>query len=423
MNWPIHLSAGSLFGLLFLAGGQPAGAQTPRTFTTHLEGQVIDRPQSRTLLLCKDDENVWLTKPTEIPIRNGKFSYTVTDSVERMYILAFAEEYYNAAFRGILFINEGDMLHATLYPEEHADGNIICGSPQNDSLYAREHRIDNLFKNIRRKQDSLRHTGKYFSEAFETLREKKKEATDENLKEQLSKEIQTWIDDGRAYSPEALAVEEESRRIGERVNLADEKTYQGTPNTFHYYLLEKDLAPHLSRKEPVPANLMAQFLRYEEALPCHPYTRNLRDKIDANTRLLEHKPFVDFALPSLDGTTCRISDLIRGKVAVIDLWASWCGPCRRHSKKLIPIYEEFKDKGFTVIGIAREMGQLDDLKSAVEKDGYPWTQLYELDDAHGVWKSYGAAGAGAIFLIDKDGRIIAQDSTAEEIRAYLEKEL
>ena len=93
MNWPIHLSAGSLFGLLFLASGQPAGAQTPRTFTTHLEGQVIDRPQSKKLLLCKDDENVWLTKPTEIPIRNGKFSYTVTDSVERMYILAFAEEY------------------------------------------------------------------------------------------------------------------------------------------------------------------------------------------------------------------------------------------------------------------------------------------------------------------------------------------
>ena len=408
MNWPIHLSAGSLFGLLFLASGQPAGAQTPRTFTTHLEGQVIDRPQSKKLLLCKDDENVWLTKPTEIPIRNGKFSYTVTDSVERMYILAFAEEYERAAFRGILFINEGDTLHATLYPDGHAEENIICGSPQNDSLYAREHWIEDLFKDIRRRQDSLRHAGNYFSETFETLREKREKTDDEDQKEQLAEEIQAMLDDGRD--------------IGSRIDAADKKAYQGTPNTFHYYLLERDLAPVLSRKGPVPANLMAQFLRYEEALPCHPY-RNLRDKIDANTRLLEHKPFVDLALPSLDGTTYRISDLIRGKVAVIDLWASWCGPCRRHSKKLIPIYEEFKDKGFTVIGIAREMGQLDDLKSAVEKDGYPWTQLYELDDAHGVWKSYGAAGAGAIFLIDKDGRIIAQDSTAEEIRAYLEKEL
>lgn len=423
MNWPIHFSAGSLFGLLFLASGQPAGAQTPRTFTTHLEGQVIDRPQSKKLLLCKDDENVWLTKPTEIPIRNGKFSYTVTDSVERMYILAFAEEYERAAFRGILFINEGDTLHATLYPDGHAEENIICGSPQNDSLYAREHWIEDLFKDIRRRQDSLRHAGNYFSETFETLREKREKTDDEDQKEQLAEEIQAMLDDGRAYNAEALALEKASRHIGSRIDAADKKAYQGTPNTFHYYLLERDLAPFLSRKGPVPANLMAQFLRYEEALPCHPYTRNLRDKIDANTRLLEHKPFVDLALPSLDGTTYRISDLIRGKVAVIDLWASWCGPCRRHSKKLIPIYEEFKDKGFTVIGIAREMGQLDDLKSAVEKDGYPWTQLYELDDAHGVWKSYGAAGAGAIFLIDKDGRIIAQDSTAEEIRAYLEKEL
>ena len=423
MNWPIHLSAGSLFGLLFLASGQPAGAQTPRTFTTHLEGQVIGRQQSKKLLLCKDDENVWLTKPTEIPIRNGKFSYTVTDSVERMYIMAFAEEYERAAFRGILFINEGDTLHATLYPDGHAEENIICGSPQNDSLYAREHWIENLFKDIRQKQDSLHHAGNYFSETFETLREKREKTDDEDQKEQLAEEIQAMLDDGRAYNAEALALEKASRHIGSRIDAADKKAYQGTPNTFHYYLLERDLAPFLSRKEPVPANLMAQFLRYEEALPCHPYTRNLRDKIDANTRLLEHKPFVDLALPSLDGTIYRISDLIRGKVAVIDLWASWCDPCRRHSKKLIPIYEEFKGKGFTVVGIAREMGQLDDLKSAVEKDGYPWTQLYELDDAHGVWKSYGVEGAGAIFLIDRNGRIIAQDPTAEEIRVYLEKEL
>ena len=189
MNWPIHFSAGSLFGLLFLASGQPSGAQTPRTITTHLEGQVIGRPQSKTLLLCKDDENVWLTKPTEIPIRNGKFSYTVTDSVERMYIMAFAEEYERAAFRGILFINEGDTLHATLYPDGHAEENIICGSPQNDSLYAREHWIENLFKDIRQKQDSLHHAGNYFSETFETLREKREKTDDENQKEQLAEEI------------------------------------------------------------------------------------------------------------------------------------------------------------------------------------------------------------------------------------------
>lgn len=159
-------------------------------------------------MLCKDDENVWLTQPTEIPIRNGKFSYTVTDTVERMYILAFAEEYYKSAFRGILFINEGDTLHATLYPNDYAEENIICGSPQNDSLYARAHWIDNLFKDIRRKQDSLHHAGNYFSETFETLREKQEKTDDEDQKKQLAEEIQAMLDDGRAYSPEALALEE-----------------------------------------------------------------------------------------------------------------------------------------------------------------------------------------------------------------------
>ena len=420
---PGLLLASSLSCFLFLWGMQTAGAQKPRTFTVHIEGRVVGRPQSHALMLGEDTKSIWIATPTEIPIRNGRFSWAVTDSVERMYKMAFAEEYQQGAYRGILFINEGDTLHATLYSDERAAENVIGGSPQNDSLYVRKHWVDEQFRDVRRKQDSLRHAGNYFSEAFETLEKRQDETTNDALKEQLTGEMQDMLDDGRAYSAEAVALERASRRIGSRIDAADKQAYLGTPNTYHYYLLKQDLSPFLSRKKPVPASLMAQFLRYEEALPCHPYTDYLRDKINANTRLLEHKPFVDFDLPALDGTTRRISDLIRGKVAVIDLWASWCGPCRRHSKELIPVYEEFKDKRFTIVGIAREMGQLDDLKAAVKKDRYPWTQLYELDDAHGVWQSYGVMGAGAVFLIGRDGHIVAQDPTTEEIRVYLEKEM
>ena len=65
----------------------------------------------------------------------------------------------------------------------------------------------------------------------------------------------------------------------------------------------------------------------------------------------------------------------RGKVALIDLWASWCGPCRTTSKQLIPIYEKYKDRGFTVIGVAREQNSDIRMREAIRKDGYPWLNL------------------------------------------------
>ena len=55
--------------------------------------------------------------------------------------------------------------------------------------------------------------------------------------------------------------------------------------------------------------------------------------------------------------------------------AKWCGPCRRHSMAMIPIYEKYKDKGFTVLAIAAER-RAEDMQKAVEQDGYPWPSCW-----------------------------------------------
>ena len=88
---------------------------------------------------------------------------------------------------------------------------------------------------------------------------------------------------------------------------------------------------------------------------------------------------------------------------------------------MIPLYEKYKDKGFTVVSVARESRQKD-MEAAIKKDGYPWLCLLELNDAGKIWEKYGVGnGGGAIFMVDKEGKILAVKPSAEEVEAILKK--
>ena len=118
-----------------------------------------------------------------------------------------------------------------------------------------------------------------------------------------------------------------------------------------------------------------------------------------------------------------LSKEIEGKVALIDLWASWCGSCRRTSKSMIPLYEKYKERGFTVVGVARE-SKREDMERALARDGYPWLNLLELQDEHKIWERYGVSRAGGItVLVDRDGIILAVSPTAEEVERILQEKL
>ena len=94
-----------------------------------------------------------------------------------------------------------------------------------------------------------------------------------------------------------------------------------------------------------------------------------------------------------------------------------------HSIAMIPVYEKYKDKGFTVIAIARERNR-QAMENAAKKDGYPWQSLLELNDENGVWRKNGADNSGgAMYLIDRDGTILSTSTEAEELEPIIKKAL
>ena len=134
------------------------------------------------------------------------------------------------------------------------------------------------------------------------------------------------------------------------------------------------------------------------------------------------KPYKgDYTVHAEDGTEANVADLIKGRPAIIDLWASWCKPCRIHSKELIPIYEKYSPLGLAYVAVARERGNTKAMKKAMEVDGYPWMSFVDLDDKDGVWKKNGCDNSGGrILLIDSEGKIVAINPSFETVEKYLQ---
>lgn len=111
----------------------------------------------------------------------------------------------------------------------------------------------------------------------------------------------------------------------------------------------------------------------------------------------------DFALRDLQGKQCDLQSL-RGRVVLLDFWASWCPPCRLEMPILEKLHREFKDQGVVVIAINLEGPE--EAGDFLQENGYTFTTL--LDESSQVAQRYGVAAIPTMLMIDGAGQIIAR---------------
>lgn len=135
------------------------------------------------------------------------------------------------------------------------------------------------------------------------------------------------------------------------------------------------------------------------------------------------KPFVDFGGTDPVGNPVKLSDYVgKGNYVLVDMWASWCGPCKREIPNIAEVNKQYKDKGLTVLGVF-VWDDVKNLQPTIEAEGVTWAQI--IDSEKCATELYGVDGIPAIMLIGPDGTILERGSSmrGENMKKTIEKYL
>ncbi len=142
--------------------------------------------------------------------------------------------------------------------------------------------------------------------------------------------------------------------------------------------------------------------------------------LEKSKHLAVGQPAPEIDLPNPDGKNIKLSSL-KGKIILIDFWASWCKPCRIENPNVVKLYNLHKQKGFEILGVSLDRDKNAWL-DAIEKDNLTWLHISDLQ----FWqsaaaKTYQIQGIPATYLIDKNGIIIAKNLRGEALAEKLKE--
>lgn len=148
------------------------------------------------------------------------------------------------------------------------------------------------------------------------------------------------------------------------------------------------------------------------------YANNLSTMIGSVKALAIGEPAPEIELPDPNGNTLKLSDY-KGKIVLIDFWASWCRPCRAENPNVVKMYSKYKNKDFEIFGVSLDKSK-DAWVKAIENDGITWPQVSDLQ----FWncaaaKTYQVKGIPQTYLIDKEGKILAKNLRGTALESKL----
>lgn len=359
----------------------------------HVTGRVDD-PREKEVMLFETFSDVHNGRYTKVPVKQGEFALNIQTSRLKRYYVVLTSEYESGSMRVADFIVEPADVHITI-PRATDEGDdvirISSRGPENTMAMRYIAFRDSLFK------------------AYEPLLRS------------LAAPPSTAADTSREERQEAPSVKQKYEQITDEMGL---KKAEWIASHVCFYSLSRIMNDLSSFAPPRTRERLTEiyYEKFARFMPSHPYHESILH-VAAALQLKPGRKYIDYLVPDERGRDVMLSSLYQGKLIYINLWASWCGSCRRHAKSLIPLYNKYKDRGFQIISFARETRK-GAMEEAEEREGYPWKSQVELNDRHQIWlrNGLGDAGGGG-YLIDNNGTILAVYPSAEELEAILKRRL
>ena len=413
-------------GLFILTSCLSGRSMSEHEVSCHISGDGFEAKSVRVCLIWEDIRNS--NDYQEIKVRDCRFDSEVILDTNQVYeIIIPHPEYGYSTYRTAAFFYSRDGVRFGVKPE--IDGErVVLVNPTGENLkyYGYKNHRDSLFMNryieLMASQDSLNTIGQMYDSRWVDM-------CDMLNNDELSQDVR----DSLTIETNKMSMSGENRTFAGQMWQKQWHAYRSDKQDYDYnYLVESDSDQmglfvimdniHISqqRNSDISKWLNLYENKYMELYPDN-RMHELINTAGTAASMVEGRHYIDFTLPDEYGNEKSLTELIGGKVAVVELWASWCRSCRVKARSLKPLYEKYHNSGFEVVGIAREYRNLDKWIKALKDDAYPWPDLVALEDNHHIWTQYGCPDvAGRTLLLDKNGIIVKIDPTLEEIDSYLQ---
>ena len=145
--------------------------------------------------------------------------------------------------------------------------------------------------------------------------------------------------------------------------------------------------------------------------------KRIKSKLEKNASTAIGNKAPNFSAPTPSGEELALNDVL-GKATILDFWAAWCKPCRVENPNVVKLYNKYKEKGLSILGVSLDRRAEDWIK-AIDDDGLEWHHVSNVRYFDEIAELYNVSAIPATFILDENGVIVAKNLRGPELEAKI----